>query len=131
MKDYHRRLKATARTDKRDWFRIVNKADGDGDTAYIEIFDVIGYDPWWEEGVSASKFIAELREITLRKSTCISTLPVATCMKASPSTTPCVITSRRSPVSSQGKWIMLAGMASTGWRSGHRGRRPWLRALTR
>ena len=54
MKDYHRRLKATARTDRRDWFRIVNKADDDGDTAYTEIFDVIGYDPWWEEGITTS-----------------------------------------------------------------------------
>ena len=53
-----------AQPERRDWFRIVNKADDDGNTAYIEIFDVIGYDPWWDEGVSASKFIDELREIT-------------------------------------------------------------------
>jgi ATP-dependent Clp endopeptidase proteolytic subunit ClpP len=64
MKDYRRRFKAMAQSERRDWFRIVNKAEGSDDTAYIEIFDVIGYDPWWDEGVSASKFIAELREIT-------------------------------------------------------------------
>jgi hypothetical protein len=67
MKDYRRRFKAMAQPDRRDWFRIVNKADDNGDIAYIEIFDIIGYDPWWDEGVSASRFIAELREITAPK----------------------------------------------------------------
>jgi hypothetical protein len=43
-----------AQPERRDWFRIVNKADDSGGTAYIEIFDVIGYDPWRDEGVSAS-----------------------------------------------------------------------------
>jgi hypothetical protein len=41
MKDYRRRFKAMAQPERRDWFRIVNKADDSGDTAYIEIFDVI------------------------------------------------------------------------------------------
>jgi hypothetical protein len=50
-----------AQPERRDWFRIVNKADDNGDTAYIEIFDVIGYDPWWTTRRTSSLSLTALR----------------------------------------------------------------------
>jgi hypothetical protein len=36
MKDYRRRFKAMAQPERRDWFRIVNKADDNGDKIVLE-----------------------------------------------------------------------------------------------
>jgi ATP-dependent Clp endopeptidase proteolytic subunit ClpP len=60
MRDYRNRVKAL-RPNDREWYRIVNKKNDD--VAYIQIYDRIGYDPWWDEGVSAAEFVKELREI--------------------------------------------------------------------
>src|SRR4051794_3721209 len=45
---------------RRDWYRIHNKKS---DTVRIDLFDVIGYDPWWDEGISAAEFVKELNNI--------------------------------------------------------------------
>jgi hypothetical protein len=60
MNDFQRRMHPTNRVDRHDWYRISNSA---GDTARVEIYDFIGYDPWWDEGVDAKKFAKDLGEI--------------------------------------------------------------------
>jgi hypothetical protein len=55
MKDYRRRLSSVNKANRHDWYRISNST---GDTARVEIYDFIGYDPWWDEGVDAKKLAA-------------------------------------------------------------------------
>jgi ATP-dependent Clp endopeptidase proteolytic subunit ClpP len=53
----NRRVKATLRGGRRDWYRIQAKADDDR-TAVVDLYDEIG---WF--GVEASEFVRELREL--------------------------------------------------------------------
>ena len=60
MNHFFGRPLAKAKTDRRDWYRVTNAAD---DTVRVDIYDFIGYDPWWDEGVDAKKFVKDLGEI--------------------------------------------------------------------
>ena len=60
MKDPRKRIKPVLHNDKRDWYRIKNKKD---DRAVVDLFDEIGYDPWWDVGISTTDFIKDLRAI--------------------------------------------------------------------
>jgi hypothetical protein len=46
MRDFANRIRAMRSDGRREWYRIVNKKD---DTARIDIYEAIGYDPWWDE----------------------------------------------------------------------------------
>ena len=60
MKDPRNRIKTVLHNDKRDWYRIKNKKE---DRAVVDLFDEIGYDPWWDVGISTTEFIKDLRAI--------------------------------------------------------------------
>jgi ATP-dependent protease ClpP protease subunit len=60
MTDFRPVLRAMNKTDRREWYRIENKKD---EVARIDIYEAIGYDPWFDEGVGAKEFTKELREI--------------------------------------------------------------------
>jgi ATP-dependent protease ClpP protease subunit len=59
-RDSDGRLKAPPSSVHPDWYRIENKKD---DVARIDIYESIGYDPWFDEGVGAKQFAKDLREI--------------------------------------------------------------------
>jgi ATP-dependent protease ClpP protease subunit len=48
------------RGDHREWYRIENKKN---DVARVDIYEDIGYDPWFDEGIGAKQFVKDLREI--------------------------------------------------------------------
>jgi ATP-dependent protease ClpP protease subunit len=54
--------KARAQANRQEWYRIVNKSE---DSVRIDIYETIGYDPWWDEGVDSKKFIKDLNELTV------------------------------------------------------------------
>lgn len=56
MSEQHKRLRASLRDGRPDWFRISNAA---ADVAEVYIYDEIGF---W--GVTAQDFVAQLREVT-------------------------------------------------------------------
>jgi hypothetical protein len=56
--DHLRRFKALKSGDRREWYRITNKKD---DVARIDVYDAIGYDPWWDEGIAVTDFAKEVR----------------------------------------------------------------------
>lgn len=58
--DQRRRFMPLNRNDRHPWYRIENKK---GDVARIDIYEAIGYDPWFDEGVGAKQFVSDLREI--------------------------------------------------------------------
>jgi ATP-dependent protease ClpP protease subunit len=58
------RFMARQKADRRDWYRITNKKD---DTARIDVYDAIGYDPWWDEGIAVGDFAKEVRAIKASK----------------------------------------------------------------
>ena len=58
--DQRRRFMALNRNDRHPWYRIENKKD---DVARIDVYDVIGYDSWWDEGIAVSDFSKEVRAI--------------------------------------------------------------------
>jgi ATP-dependent protease ClpP protease subunit len=60
LKDPRTRIKPALHNDKRQWYRIENKK---ADRAVIDLFDEIGYDPWWDVGISTTDFVKELRAI--------------------------------------------------------------------
>ena len=64
MRNVHPRLRAKSATASRDWYRIENKKD---DTARIDVYDAIGYDPWWDEGIAVADFAKEVRAIKASK----------------------------------------------------------------
>jgi ATP-dependent protease ClpP protease subunit len=59
-----RRFKPMNRGDRREWYRIENKK---GDTARIDVYDAIGYDPFWDEGIAVTDFAKEVRAIKASK----------------------------------------------------------------
>jgi ATP-dependent protease ClpP protease subunit len=60
VKDPRNRIKPVLHNDKRDWYRIKNKKE---DRAVVDLFDEIGYDPWWDVGISTTEFVKDLRAI--------------------------------------------------------------------
>jgi ATP-dependent protease ClpP protease subunit len=54
------RLKAPQSSVHPSWYRIENKKN---DVARIDIYESIGYDPWFDEGVGAKQFAKDLRDI--------------------------------------------------------------------
>src|SRR5688500_10737186 len=58
------RFRATNKADRRDWYRITNKKN---DVARIDVYDAIGYDPWWDEGIAVADFAKEVRAIKASK----------------------------------------------------------------
>jgi ATP-dependent protease ClpP protease subunit len=60
MRTVNHRLRPTNKSANREWFRISNKKD---EVARIDVYDVIGYDPWWDEGIAVEAFAKEVREI--------------------------------------------------------------------
>jgi ATP-dependent protease ClpP protease subunit len=60
LKDPRKRIKPALHGDKRQWYRIENKKE---DRVVIDLFDEIGYDPWWDVGISTTDFLKELRAI--------------------------------------------------------------------
>jgi ATP-dependent protease ClpP protease subunit len=60
MRNFHQRLRPMNKADRRDWYRITSKKD---DVARIDVYDVIGYDPWWDEGIAVEDFAKEVRAI--------------------------------------------------------------------
>ena len=62
MNRNERRMRASARPDKHDWYQIRNAAEEDDGPAEILIYDEIGYG--WYGGVSAQNFAKELGAIS-------------------------------------------------------------------
>jgi hypothetical protein len=94
MKDFRRRFSSVNRADRHDWYRISNSA---GDTARVEIYDFIDYDPWWDEGVDAKKLARRRRRPS-----------------AVPRYDQLVVTKRRTPAQAVEPVVATAGLRAQG-----------------
>src|SRR4051794_20209824 len=59
--DTRRRPTAALGDKGQEWYRFTAQAD---DSVRIDIYDFIGYDPWFDDGASAKRFAKDLQEIT-------------------------------------------------------------------